>query len=361
MTKSKLIVELFVAVLGLAPFALYSDSGPNHQIRNMHFGVSGGNVNDITRAFCCSGTLGSLVTDGTSQYVLSNNHVLARQDQAVAGENISQPGLIDTSCRPTTIVANLTTAPRLGSNVDAAIAQLIPGTMDSTGFIEDIGLLGSSNEAPTVGLPVEKSGRTTGLTTGSIGSINTSVKVQYQISCGSGKKYTISYTNQVVINSTTFSAGGDSGSLIVSNDGTASPVALLFAGSSSTTIGNPIGEVLTDVGAALGHSVSFVNGGHGKPTASSVTSQTSGSTTSASSSRIPQQAMEHAARVLEQNRQSLMAQAAVLGVGLGASDDGAEPAIVVYVDRGASTKAQVPDQLDGVRTKVASTDAIVAF
>jgi hypothetical protein len=190
MTKSKLTAALFVAVLGLAPFALYSDSGPNHQIRNMHFGVSGGNVNDISRAFCCSGTLGSLVTDGTVQYVLSNNHVLARQDQAVAGENISQPGLIDTGCRPTTIVANFTTAPRLGSNVDAAIAQLIPGTMDSTGFIEDIGVPGSSISAPAVGMAVEKSGRTTGFTTGTIGSINTSVKVQYQAGCGMGKKFT---------------------------------------------------------------------------------------------------------------------------------------------------------------------------
>jgi hypothetical protein len=63
-----------------------------------------------------------------------------------------------------------------------------------------------------VGVGVEKSGRTTGLTTASIASINTSVNVQYQKSCGSGKKFVVSYTNQVVINSSTFSAGGDSAS-----------------------------------------------------------------------------------------------------------------------------------------------------
>src|SRR5262245_62670461 len=68
-------------------------------------------------------------------------------------------------------------------------------------------------------------------------------------------KFVISYTNQVVINSSTFSAGGDSGSLIVTNDTNHQPVALLFAGSSTTTIGNPIGEVLTKVGAALGRTV----------------------------------------------------------------------------------------------------------
>src|SRR5215467_8172969 len=152
-----------------------ADAGPNHQVRNTHFGVSGGNVNDITKRFCCSGTLGSLVTDGTNQYILSNNHVLARTDQATAGEDISQPGLIDNNCQVATIVADFTVASPLGSNVDAAIAQLRAGTMDSTGFIEDVGVPSRSVVAPTVGLSVAKSGRTTGFTTGNISSINTSV------------------------------------------------------------------------------------------------------------------------------------------------------------------------------------------
>ena len=42
---------------------LLADSGANHQIRNQHFGVSGGNVNDFSSLFCCSGTLGALVQD----------------------------------------------------------------------------------------------------------------------------------------------------------------------------------------------------------------------------------------------------------------------------------------------------------
>lgn len=50
--------------------------------------------------------------------------------------------------------------------------------------------------------------------------------------CGSGKKFLVTYTNQIVINSSTFSAGGDSGSLIVSNTNPScrQPVALLYAG-----------------------------------------------------------------------------------------------------------------------------------
>jgi hypothetical protein len=114
-----------------------------YRSRNMHFGVSGGNVKDISSLFCCSGTLGSLLHAGTTQYILSNNHVLARQDQAVPGEDISQPGLVDSNCRPATIVADFTRAVKLGNNVDCAIAQLRPGTMDSTGDIQGIGTISS--------------------------------------------------------------------------------------------------------------------------------------------------------------------------------------------------------------------------
>jgi hypothetical protein len=43
------------------------------------------------------------------------------------------------------------------------------------------------------------------------------VNVQYQRGCGQGKKFTVAYTNQVVIQSSNFSAGGDSGLLIVTD------------------------------------------------------------------------------------------------------------------------------------------------
>src|SRR5215475_113778 len=128
-----------------------ADGGPNHQVRNTHFGVSGGNVNDITRRFCCSGTLGSLVTEGATSYILSNNHVLGLSGQAKAGDDISQPGLVDSNCQTPPIVADFTVAPTLGSsNVDAAVAQLRPGQMDPTGFIEDIGIPSSIVASPAV-------------------------------------------------------------------------------------------------------------------------------------------------------------------------------------------------------------------
>ena len=107
-----------------------------------------------------------------------------------------------------------------------------------------------------VGLSVAKSGRTTGFTTGSITSINTSVSVQYTASCGGGgKKTTVTFTNQIVITPGTFSAGGDSGSLIVTNNASHNPVGLLFAGSSSATIANPIGQVLQQTRSRFGPDV----------------------------------------------------------------------------------------------------------
>src|SRR5215510_15768402 len=91
-----------------------ADGGANHRTRNLHFGVSGGNVNDITKRFCCSGTLGALVTDGANSYVLSNNHVLGLSGKANAGDDISQPGLIDNGCRISTVVADFAAAAPLG-------------------------------------------------------------------------------------------------------------------------------------------------------------------------------------------------------------------------------------------------------
>lgn len=363
------LVFALVAALALFSSLLTSglaDGGANHRVRNQHLGVSGGNVNDETRRFCCSGTLGALVSDGTNKYILSNNHVLGRGDQAVAGEDVSQPGLIDNNCAIATVVADYTGASPLGSNVDAAVAQLRTGQMDGTGFIEDIGVPNSSVVNPAVGLGVAKSGRTTGFTTGTVSSINTSVNVQYTRDCGGGKKFIVSYTNQVVINSSTFSAGGDSGSLIVTNNASHNPVALLFAGSSSTTIGNPIGEVLTKLGTALGRTFSFNVGGGAGPTTLDGDMGGGGRKPftpglAGLMPQLPQQAADRALAVLEVHRASLMFTPGVMGAGVGASNraDG-EAAIVIYVNK-AGNRPNLPDSIDGIPLNVVVTDQFIAF
>jgi hypothetical protein len=326
-----------------------AQGGGNHQGRNMRFGVSGGNVNDITKRFCCSGTLGALLTDGTTSYVLSNNHVLGLSGGASAGDDVSQPGLIDNNCQIPTVVADFTVAPQLGpSNVDAAIAQLRPGLMDAAGFIEGIGVPSSVVRAPSVGLSVTKAGRTTGVTTGTIGSINTNVSVQYQRGCGQGKKFVVSFTGQVVINSSTFSAGGDSGSLIVTNDSNHQPVALLYAGSSTTTIGNPMGEVLARISAALGRTVSVAG-----------TTQGPSIETLAENGLLPEE-VARVTSVKNRHERELMSRAGVIGVGVGPDDVPGNPAIVIYVDRGMGRVPDLPARLDNEKVRVVVTDAFVA-
>jgi hypothetical protein len=86
---------------------------------------------------------------------------------------------------------------------------------------------------------VHKFGRTTGYTVGRITSINTDVKVQYNLGA-------LVFKGQIIIkglNNQSFSAAGDSGSLIVERS-TRRAVGLLFAGSESNTIANQMGDVV---------------------------------------------------------------------------------------------------------------------
>ena len=51
---------------------------------------------------CSAGTLGARVKAGAHLYVLSNNHVLALEDDAPIGSDILQPGRYDTNCSTST-------------------------------------------------------------------------------------------------------------------------------------------------------------------------------------------------------------------------------------------------------------------
>ncbi len=249
--------SLFVAALLSQAVA---DNGPQHQVeqpRPILLGTSGGDINDISLRYCCSGTLGALVENADHQYVLSNNHVLAKTNLGGIGEAIIQPGLVDQRCQRDTrdTVAYLSSFVTLRfkskdgvpiNKVDAAIAEVIPGCVDPNGAIIDVGQVSSQATAATVGMAVKKSGRTTGLTSGVVQSINVTVDVGYSDECGGAATKVARFQNQIFIGPSGFSAGGDSGSLIVENVATnPRAVGLLFAGSPSVTVANPIGEVLS--------------------------------------------------------------------------------------------------------------------
>ena len=195
-------------------------------------------------------------------------------------------------------------------------------------------------------------------TTGTIGAVNASISVQYQRNCGSGRKFTVAYTNQVVINSSTFSAGGDSGSLIVTNDASHNPVALLYAGSSSTTIGNPIGEVLDKLEAALPGNGELSFGGRrgGGPRGRSlVMPERQGNWPS-------DEAIQFATLAMRQREQELLARPSVIGVGVGPADpNSAEAAVVIYVNQTQRVRPRLPRSINGVSVKIVYTDPIIAY
>jgi hypothetical protein len=194
---------------------------------------------------------------------------------------------------------------------------------------------------------VAKVGRTTGFTCSSIAATNTSVNVQYETQCGGGSTFIIAYTNQVLISSHSFSAGGDSGSLIV-NSANARPVALLFAGSSTTTIANPIGSVMSSLGISNfvgGSDHTIACGGGGKP---------KGKVATASFSK--------ALEAKERHAQTLMNDEAVMAVGVGEDDvNPSEAVVVVVLENGRQLRQALPDMLDGVKVKVTMSDKIRAF
>jgi hypothetical protein len=349
-------VALAACLLAVVP--ALADSGANHRTQQappVKMGTSGGSVADHSNAFCCGGTLGSLVLRDGVLSILSNNHILARSGSAAVGEDTLQPGLIDTGCNGSSsnVVGDFpgNYVPLGSANVDAAISTA-RANVDTTGAIIDIGVPCSNTQTPAIGMSVTKSGRTTGQTFGSVQATNLSVSIQYQRGCNSGKKFTVSYTNQVSITPGTFSAGGDSGSLIVSNDGTPNPVALLFAGSSSITVGNPIQSVVSAFQAG-GHSFSFLGNSCLLDTG---TADQLGLGPTAND-------VDFARAIKERHEADLFARAGVIGVGIGADqNDPTEPVIMVYVESGKGSRAKgFPTDLEGVKVRVIPTDPIVAF
>jgi hypothetical protein len=249
-------------------------SGQAPQAAPVKMGTSGGWRFDLANGYCCGGTLGSLVQKGGTKYVLSNYHVLyadivngGNSRTAQPGDPVIQPGLIDVQCNANSslniaaLVANGGTLPDPGNPdaVDAAIASVTPGMVDETGAILNVGTISATTLNATVGLAVKKMGRTTGLTRSSVSAINGAFSIQYENECAGGASFTQSYQGQIVIANArcNFQNGGDSGSLLVQDVATnPRAVGLCFAGSvtcnqSAIAIANPIGEVLSKLGATM--------------------------------------------------------------------------------------------------------------
>ena len=212
-------------------------------------GVSTGHP-DIT-----AGTIGCRVTKEiaghTYVFALSNNHVYANCNNAYIGDNVLQPGTYDYGVNPYNAIGVLYDyvpikfGPRERNIIDAAIALCSIETLSKStpSYTPD-----SIPIQAYTGLSVKKYGRTTHLTYGTIDSVSVNSRVYYD----SGFAIFINQIGIIGASPTPiFSQGGDSGSLIVTNDADSQPVGLLFAGSTNYTIANQINDVLNAFGVTI--------------------------------------------------------------------------------------------------------------
>lgn len=193
-----------------------------------------------------AGTLGGLVVlDNHRLCLLSNNHVLSDTNDARIGETILQPGASDGGHSPGDQIGVLERFVPIqfpGPNrVDAAVAWT------AFRFVDPEHVTYTASPAPlepSLGLTVIKNGRSTQATMGVITAVSVdSVRVNY-------RPQIAIFDDQIMIRgvgAAPFSLGGDSGSLIASA-GTKQPVGLLFAGSTTHTIANPIQAVISQLG-----------------------------------------------------------------------------------------------------------------
>jgi hypothetical protein len=211
-----------------------------HRQRNRPLRI-GGSVGHYT---ITAGTLGAFVRprSGGEPLLLSNNHVLADENRGQAGDPILQQGVADGGRNPEDVVGTLARFVPMrkhGSNrVDAAVAALTDGIPFDDRELDGLGhLAGLGDVFLDDGDGVAKVGRTTGTTRGRVTAFELdNVMVAYDMG-------NLRFDNQIEIEgagSEPFSRGGDSGSLIVTDDLRA--VGLLFAGG---TVGGTNGKGLT--------------------------------------------------------------------------------------------------------------------
>ena len=208
-----------------------------------------------------AGSIGARVVNASQQlFVLSNNHVLANSNGASIGDAALQPGPFDGGTSADQVGTLFAFQPvnfSGGSNtIDAAIAVTDVLSVDNSSPTDDgYGMPSAQiwgdgnndgifdNKNALLNQPVQKYGRTTKLTHGTITGINATLSICYEVVIIFCTK-SATFVDQLIIEPGAFSGGGDSGSLIVTDDLNRNPVALLFAGSSTQTIGNRIDLVL---------------------------------------------------------------------------------------------------------------------
>jgi hypothetical protein len=216
--------------------------------RPVPIGVSTGNEGE-----CSAGTIGCRVTDGINVYALSNNHVYALENRASIDSRILQPGRYDTGCSidENNVIGALSGFEVIKfdgtpNTIDAAIALSPAGNLGNATPSNGYGTPKSTPVQASIGQKVQKYGRSSSLTKGTVSGLNATVDVSY--SSGIAR-----FTGQIIVEAAKpFIKAGDSGSLLVT-DPDRNPVGLLFAGNQTgkMAVANDINLVLTCFGVSI--------------------------------------------------------------------------------------------------------------
>jgi len=329
--------------------------------RPIELGTSGGNIKSIIKTKhtrgCFSGTLGSMVQDADeNEYILSNNHVLADTNKAKPGQLILQPGLIDVAClrAKSNAVATFSSSVKIrfggpSNQVDTALAAVVPGQVSP--YIMFVGGIADTVVGdPALGMPVQKMGRTSCLTTGTVAALDANVTVNYSDVVKHPRL--ANFINQILVTGSvltpTFGAAGDSGSLIVSQDDCPQAVALLFAGNGNgLTIANPITSVLSATNTSMVGTCSEPDAERAEDADADL--------------GVSTDAVKSAKSVRDRHEDELKGVPGVVGTGIGADDNG-HPEIQVYVEKlTPQAQAAIPADFEGTPVKAVETGAFVAY
>lgn len=206
-----------------------------------------------------AGTLGMVMERNGRVVVLSNNHVMANSNAGAIGDPILQPGPYDGGKLPIALLSDFVEIYLQGGGLPGGCsipgvgALIRPNADDSRNLVDaalayeyesgiltrevlEIGTINPNPVAAELGMPLHKRGRTTQHTHGVVTALDADVQVS-----GYGGTGVALFEEQIVTD--VGSAGGDSGSLVVTENGN-SPVGLLFAGGEGQTIINNIFHVL---------------------------------------------------------------------------------------------------------------------
>lgn len=203
--------------------------------------------------YCSACTLGFKVCRDGVIYYVTNAHCSWNssgcEGGAPIGSNTYHRGQLDAACTLTTDIGDVSlhATPRCGSDnlVDAAL--MVSSNALTSWSIRDIGTPSTATAWNlVVGDAVQKSGRTTGLTYGTVSAVNYTTNVG-PYCCGTAR-----FVRQIKVNATVapFLQGGDSGSALLDRSNPPKIGGLLFAGPTDGSYGiaNHIDYVLASLG-----------------------------------------------------------------------------------------------------------------